>query len=88
MVVGGIHVIVLDNIFFYLIEKFRVLTQDDHMRERGPRRRDVVKVYGAGEFLSRYKRLKCYLARFHVQEHVFGLNWAFPPSYRYPRRPQ
>ena len=36
----------------------------------GPRRRDVVKVCGAGEFLSRYDRLKCYLARSHVQKHV------------------
>ena len=34
MVVEGIHVKVLNNVFFYLIEKFRVLTQDDHKRER------------------------------------------------------
>ena len=34
MVLGGIHVKVLNNIFFHLIGKFRVLTQDDHMRRR------------------------------------------------------
>ena len=34
MVVGGIHVKMLYNIFFYLVEKFRVLTQDDHMSKR------------------------------------------------------
>ena len=34
MVVGGIHVKVLNNIFFHLIGKFRVLTQVDHMRRR------------------------------------------------------
>ena len=34
MVVGGIHVIVLDNVFSHLIEKLRVLTQDDHLRKR------------------------------------------------------
>ena len=49
----------------------------------GPRWRDVVKVYGAGEFKGCYNRLKCYLARSHVQKHVW--NWAYPPSYRYPR---
>ena len=33
---GGIHVKVLNNIyiFFHLIEKFRVVSQDDHMRKR------------------------------------------------------
>ena len=51
----------------------------------GPWRRDVVKVCGAGEFLSRYSQLKCYLARSHAQKHVFGLNWVYPPSYRYLR---
>ena len=31
---GGKLVKVLNNLFFYLIEKFRVLTQDDRMRKR------------------------------------------------------
>ena len=30
----GIHGKVLNKIFFHLVEKFRVLTQDDHMRKR------------------------------------------------------
>ena len=34
MVVRGIHAKVLNSTFFHLIEKFRVLTQDDHMRKR------------------------------------------------------
>ena len=32
---GGIHMIVLNSIFFFhLIEKFRALTRDDHLRKR------------------------------------------------------
>ena len=34
MVVGKIHVKVLNIVFFYLMEKIRVLAQDDHMRKR------------------------------------------------------
>ena len=34
MVVRGIHVKMLNNIFFHLIEKFRLLTQDDDIRKR------------------------------------------------------
>ena len=53
----------------------------------GPRRTDVVKLRGAGEFKGRYTesaevlcgQITC------IQKHVFGLNWAYPPSYRYPR---
>ena len=40
--------------------------------KRGPRRGDVVKVCGAGEFLCRYDWLKCYLARSHIEKHVLG----------------
>ena len=46
----------------------------------GARRRDVVKVCGAGEFHCRYNRLKCYQARFHVEKHVLETGPALPPT--------
>ena len=66
--VGEIHVKVLNNIFLFFISlknsecKPKMIT----CVKGGPQRRDVVKVCGTGEFLSRYKRLKCYLARSQV----------------------
>ena len=46
----------------------------------GPRRGDVVKVCGAGEFGCRYNRLKCYLAGSHVEKHVLGTGCTHPPT--------
>ena len=46
----------------------------------GQQRKDVVEVCGAGEFLCRYNRLKCYLARSQVEKHVVGTKPTRPPT--------
>ena len=78
---------VLKKFVFHSIEQLRVLTQDDHMRKRRTTEDRCCQAARAGEFKGRYTesaevlcgQITC------IQKHVFGLNWAYPPSYRYPR---
>ena len=78
---------VLNNIFFHLMERFRVLTQDDHMRKRRTteeRRYEGVRGWKIPLSLQSAEVLSGKIACKHVLR-TGHIPPSRPPSFHYPR---